>query len=106
MVYSGENAERFVDDGVRDWRYSVIVLVSGNALFGGLDPSLYLDPDRIEEKEEVTMLQEKYSDLALIPNFRRKKVIYNYLPVNAVLFQTSPLSATPLARGKSVTVTR
>ena len=28
-------------------------LVSGNALFGGLDPSLYLDPDRIEEKEEV-----------------------------------------------------
>ena len=31
----------------------VLVLVSGNALFGGLNPSLYLDPDRIEEKEEV-----------------------------------------------------
>ena len=29
------------------------VSTPGSALFGGLDPSLYLDPDRCEEKEEV-----------------------------------------------------
>ena len=38
------------NDGVR---LCVLALVSGNALFGGLNPSLYLDPDRNEEKEEV-----------------------------------------------------
>lgn len=46
-------------------RLTCLCLLTGNAQLGGLDPSLYLDPDRIEEKEEVCMYMTAIDHVSL-----------------------------------------